>query len=339
MNVLLFINFYGCNVQSMDFAFDGNNTNSQDIVDATVNPNPDDISDYVTFVSPVFEIPPYTEVNYCTYGTYKGPDIGVINYNEITSTFTHHYRLMSVKDNNFEDGDFVECMEQGNEEIPVYSPLFEAIEDPDTGDLGDLDVSFGITGIEISPTLDSPLPDNTAFPLYNGQRWVLDLHYVNTIGKPVLVNTYFLATTTPFETIENFVGTHQFDSGPFVLPQGESEVVFECPFREDLTVLRIQSHMHEYGIYYRVEWNKSDGTVETMYEVETLDADFREDPYSKSYPVGSFDVKEGESLTTYCQYKNLTGRDLPYPAEMCTTLVMGYNILSPSTCVNGEYTD
>ena len=49
MNVLLFINMYGCNVQSMDFAFDGNNNNSKDIVDATVNPDPDDIADYVTF--------------------------------------------------------------------------------------------------------------------------------------------------------------------------------------------------------------------------------------------------------------------------------------------------
>ena len=38
-------------------------TTIKDIVDATVNPNPDDIADYVTFVSPVFEIPPYTEVN------------------------------------------------------------------------------------------------------------------------------------------------------------------------------------------------------------------------------------------------------------------------------------
>ena len=46
----------------------------------------------------------------------------------------------------------------------------ETVEDPDTGDLGDLDVSFGITGIEIVPTVDNPLPDNTAFPLYNGQR-------------------------------------------------------------------------------------------------------------------------------------------------------------------------
>ena len=46
---------------------------------------------------------------------------------------------MSVKDDNFEDGILLNDMR--NEEIPVYSPLFEALK-TQTRRLGDLDVSF-----------------------------------------------------------------------------------------------------------------------------------------------------------------------------------------------------
>ena len=287
--------------------------------------------DYILFSSPIIEVPPYTEVNLCYFGTYTGPDLGVFDYQENSSSVTHHLSLMGVYDYVYRDGSVVDCLMQGTEEVPVYSPLFEA-------------VGFDSPGGEPSQSDDdstetSKMPDKTAFPLFNGQRWALDLHYINTYDKPVHVNTNFFAFTKPYEEIDNWLGTLQFDSAPFELPVGQSEVAFDCPFLEDITVVSTQGHMHEFGTYFRVDWNKSDGTVETVYEVDAWNPGFKDYPHIRSYDPGTFEVKEGDTLTTYCGFDNPYDEPLPYPAEMCTTLVIGYDILHPVTCVNGDYFD
>ena len=39
------------------------------------------------------------------------------------------------------------------------------------------------------------------------------------------------------------------------LPVG-SDIVFDCPFLEDITVVSTQGHMHEYGTYFKVDGTK-----------------------------------------------------------------------------------
>ena len=56
-------------------------------------------------------------------------------------------------------------------------------------DTGVLEISYGITGVEISSSVDRLLPSNNAFSLLNAQRLVFDLHHANTLGIPTLLNT------------------------------------------------------------------------------------------------------------------------------------------------------
>ena len=223
-------------------------------------------------------------------------------------------------------------MGQGIGNMPVYSPLFEAVGIEMSGGVPPATDPFGgLNWIDV--------PEGIAFPLQRGQRWVLDLHYINPSDKPMLVNTGFNVGTIPENEVTAWASTLQFDAGAIDLPPGDSEVSFRCPWEEDLTVLSIMGHMHEFGTYYRVDWNKENGDVEQVYEVPEWTTEHKEWPQLTYHAPGTMEVKAGEEFTTVCKWNNPTDAVLPYPAEMCTTLVVVYPLTKPLTCVLGTYED
>ena len=84
-------------------------------------------------------------------------------------------------------------------------------------------------------------------------------------------------------------------------------------------------HMHDFGSYYGVDWNKSDGTDELVYSVEEWTVDQVEDyPKITYYEPGDIVVQPGDEFTTHCEWYNPTDEVLPNPAEMCTTVIVAY---------------
>ena len=97
------------------------------VLDLRIDPMDID-SDWVQFQTPDLVIPPYSDINLCYYGTYEGPTVGVNHMiYQSAEVWTHHATFMAVYDDQFPDGAVEDCMEQGQNGMPVYSPLFEVV--------------------------------------------------------------------------------------------------------------------------------------------------------------------------------------------------------------------
>ncbi|MFN7143208.1 MAG: hypothetical protein ACK4YP_05485 [Myxococcota bacterium] len=276
--------------------------------------------------TPVFEVPPYTEALRCYFGTYTGPTVGVTFMQPLQAElYSHHNQLKAVYDDTYADGELIDCQTSG--EMSEYVPLFESV------------------GIEPGPETAGgnwlDLPDGVAMKLVDGQRWVLDMHYINPTDQTLRVNNGVNLDYIEVDEVEGWASSVQFDSGPLDIPASSAySVTFDCPFDRDATVLSVLGHMHSRGTSYAVDYTDLGGATERIYEVPEWDGDWHPYyPQLQNYAPGEFSVREGETFTTTCSWFNDEDRDLVFPDEMCTTVVVMYPLEEPLACNAGVYQD
>lgn len=273
--------------------------------------------------APSFEVPPYSEVFWCYYGTYTGPTVGVTWFQPLQSNqYSHHNLLRNVTDGGLPDGTMIECPATGS--MYDYAPLFEGV------------------GIEPGESATNwlEMPDGVAIQFMEGQKWVLDMHYVNPTDKTLIVQNGVNMGTVAVEDVEHWAAPVRMDGGIVELPSGEATTVaFDCEWPSDVTVLSLGGHMHEHGTSYEVDHVRSDGSIERIYNVDPWDEEYRDFPLLENWGVGELEVAAGESFRTYCNWFNATEELLTYPDEMCTTFVVAYPLDTALSCVLGEYTD
>ncbi len=274
--------------------------------------------------TPVFEVPPYTELLKCYYGTYYGPTVGVRFMQPLQADqFSHHNQLKTVPDDEeWPDETLIDCEEAAD--MSVYVPLFEAV------------------GIEASPdTADGNwlnLPEGVAMRLKGGQKWVLDIHYINTTEKTLLVNNGVNLAYIDEDEVESWASSIQFDAGPPDIPPGEEvSTTFQCEFPHEGHLLSMLGHMHARGTRYRVDHIGTDGARENVYDLEWDGGYHPYYPHIETYAPGAFPVGPGEALETTCDWYNYTDTHLGFPEEMCTTVLVMYPLDHPLICIDGEY--
>ena len=283
--------------------------------------------------SPVVEVAPYAEVQLCYYGTYTGPSMGVTYLRAQTSPgITHHTAVMGVYDDDYPDGTLIDCSDQGLDGMPIYSSLFDPIGlETEGGEPFEIDPYNGLDWIDAPP--------GVAEPIYEGQRWALDLHYINTSDRPALVNTAFQVAGVPPEEVLYWASPVLFDAGPIDLPTGESSITFDCAFPDEQMVLTVFAHMHYFGRAFSVDWVHADGSIDRIYDIPEWGPAFKDYPRIQSYPPGALQVMPGDTLRTTCAWTNNTGEVQPDPAEMCSLNLVSYPLNRPLTCIDGVYID
>ena len=279
------------------------------------------------FVSPEIVIPPYTEVLLCYFGTYDGPDIGVTGMTTRShEDVTHHSGVMGVYDDQFADGELVDCIGQGLEGMNIYTPLFFPVGiDWEGGDPIPADANY------------LNLPPGSGFRINQGQRWTLDLHYINASDQPAVTNTVFTADVLPADDIESWIGAVMFDSGPFDLEPGDSEIVFDCTWQEEFDVVTLMAHMHAYGSAFKAELVRPGEAPVTIFEIPEWTPALKDYPPVQSLEPGELHVQPGDVFRTTCSWTNLTGEVQPYPAEMCSLEMAAMPLEQPLMCVDNEY--
>lgn len=302
-------------------------------VDATPRPDdgwqdltedfPDPPEGGLAIRSPVMEIPPYSEVLLCYFGTYEGPTVGVDFMQPLQSDYSHHNQLKAVRDEVYADGELIDCAI--NDSMAEYAPIFEAV------------------GLEA--TRESAegnwlnLPDGIAMKLEGGQRWTLDMHYINPTGDWLLVNNGVNLGVMDLEEVDAWAGAMQFDAGPIEIDAGaDHQEQFDCVFESDAHILSLMGHMHSRGTHYRID-HRADVGLDTVYDLEWIGGEHPYYPMITSYDPGEFPVAEGDSLQTTCDWTNTDDHDLVFPEEMCTTIVVMYPLEPPRTCIRGQYQD
>ena len=258
------------------------------------------------------EVPSGAEVFRCALFTYDGPDVGVdgmwVHHN---SDFTHHTVLKGAHpdDDQHEDGASFDC---GVPEEQKFRPvLFEGIRLGEPNGLGS----------------DILLPEGWAFQLKSGQRWMVEGHYINVRPEPVLVSNGISLGLLPAEEVTEYVAAWTHDAGNFEIPPGDGvEVQFECSWDQPATVISVTGHMHDLGVSYTIDWNRSDGSERIYHEPEWNPA-WRSNPNILYWPMGEEVMNPGDSFTHTCVWDNDSGETLGFPQEMCTAfgVVRGYS--------------
>lgn len=255
------------------------------------------------------------DVQYCTFGTYTGPDIGIVSFESFQASPGHHLIILGTTASpvDYADGDVVDCTKT-NQMMTSFEPLINA-EPIDAG------------------RSEIVLPAGMAVKLNEGQRWVVQSHYVNTTTDRIRVRDVMNIGFTPEESVETWAAAFALTQTTLSLPPAqESSVSFDCSFPEDdYNLMYLTGHMHEYGTVFSFEYGEG-GEMEKIYEIDTWQADFRDKPPLNDYDPEEFAFKAGSTLRTNCTWFNDTDAAIEFPDEMCATYGMLYPSLSPVVC-------
>ncbi|KYF84461.1 hypothetical protein BE17_45890 [Sorangium cellulosum] len=160
------------------------------------------------------------------------------------------------------------------------------------------------------------LPDGVALKVEPGAVLVMNTHYLNASPEPLVADARVNLYTMPPEQVEQEAGM-LFHYNPFIrVPaNGAASARMRCRIDEDISIVRVQSHMHRRGVGFAAHRVRGDGAMEEIYANEAW-----EEVPAKVFP-SPLEVKAGEALDFRCDYVNAEPRDvvqgLTTRDEMC----------------------
>lgn len=281
---------------------------------------PDPPEGGLQWLSPDMEIPAYTEMQWCYFTSYEGETVGIHTQGMYQSDYGHHVTInaTNAEEDDYPDGTLVDCTDPDAVPMTDIDPLFVG---------GQADIVDSETH-----TYEFSLPEGMAVRLPGHTRLVVQSHYVNTGADDILVKDGVNVGIMVEDEVETWASAMVHTDSGFSLPSGqETTDVVECTWEQDASIIFLTGHMHEYGTAYKVEWIHGE-TTETIYEIPTWDAKYRDLPPMDQYEPGVFNVTAGDSFRTSCSWFNKEDHTLEFPAEMCATAMMGYPSKVPVIC-------
>ncbi len=314
----------GCSTEEANDKVGDSGAGEVDAVDlrrSFPDPPSDGSTEMLVYEPPDYIIPAYAEKQFCWFGTYDGPEVGIV-YNAMYQAPSGHHVVMlttSADPDVYPDGEVFDCTEAGS--FPME----------------DMDPNFIGSG-ELQETEDGSqgefwLPDGMGAVLKPGQRYVIQSHYVNYQGDDILVNDRMVYGVKPAAEIQTWAAPVIHVATDLSIPAGqEHSTSFECEFEDDYNVLFLGGHMHEYGTRFSLDHIKEDGSEEVLYDIPVWDPVMRDAPPFNDYLDAPLAVKAGESWRTNCTWFNTEDHALGFPSEMCVTFAMAYPARVAVTC-------
>lgn len=273
----------------------------------------------VGFATPDYEVPPYTDQQMCTVFTYDGPTVGVSGgqfYQD--PQFGHHVVILvsNERESEVPDGTTWDCTETGNLRMENTDPLIFA-----GGDV-----------IDGEGTPELVLPEGMATKLREGTRILVQSHHINYTEDAILVNDAINLELIPEDEVEVWAAPWIHVETDLDLPPGESSRTIDCAFEQDLNLLSMLGHMHEWGTAFSIEHIRPDGSSERLYDIPEWDPLYRDVPPQYNWAPGEFSVSAGDRFVTTCSWYNDTPDNLGFPEEMCVSVGMAYPAVVPVIC-------
>ncbi|MCB9763771.1 MAG: hypothetical protein H6739_28640 [Alphaproteobacteria bacterium] len=261
-------------------------------------------------------VPGYSDQSTCWVTTYEGPTIGVTAGQFLQNPdYGHHAVIMvsNTDDDDFPDGYVWDCTDSEDLGMENLDPLLFA----DNLQIGSQTVEF---------------PEGMATKLKSGSRILVQSHYINPLPDSILVNDVINLEVVPEVEVETWAAPWVHTDVDFDLGPGEQSVEVTCTFEQDINLLSIFGHMHEWGTEVTIDHHKLDGSTERIYEVGDWEILFRDQPPRTGFEPGEFMVQAGESFTTTCNWYNDTDHNLSFPEEMCVGVGMAYPTVVALIC-------
>lgn len=274
------------------------------------------------------EIPPNESLFFCQFGRYEDTDAGVVGVNiQETLPYTHHTFLLQVPkdaDVPVPDGVTFPCTEMSlGEQMLPFMPLFNI-----AGDIDD----------PLANRLN--MPDGFGVHLDDGQRFVIETHYVNTTDETLEAETVVNIELADATDIDTWAAAYIMDPGMVEAGAGEATAeVVDCEIPYDVHILSMTPHLHKYGTSVEVKHVHGD-QIDTLIDIDDWDPYWTQDPREvmRNWREGEFPLSAGETIRTECHWFNSGDSALVPLEEMCSTFGMWYPADRQYTCIGGEIT-
>jgi hypothetical protein len=258
------------------------------VVDVRV-PIPEPSDDYVDLVTPDIQIEAGEEKMYCIYIDNDLGEFAVNSMEALQGDFGHHIVLLTTIDPK-PGGTLEDCTSQ--EEMWKFR-------------------SFVLPGNELPAGHGIRVPDQL--------QYVMQIHYVNTGLQPILVRDVARLARIDVEAVDTWVTTLTTNSLRLELPEGPGVESFDCTLAEDLDLLLLGGHMHENGVRFEIEVGPSEDALESMYLVDPWMPRYRDAPPVTLFFSAPRRLAAGTIVRTTCEWENVTGDTVAFPAEMCAS--------------------
>ncbi|MDC0678881.1 MULTISPECIES: monooxygenase [Sorangium] len=181
------------------------------------------------------------------------------------------------------------------------------VHDCNDGPQADWEVNGVVAGSQ-SPDGNSflgDLPDGVALKVPPGTVLLMNTHYLNSSSNPIETDARINLYTIADDEVEVEAGM-LFHYNPFIsVPaHGSSTARMRCVTENDISVVRIQSHMHRRGVGYAANKVALDGTMTELYAHDRWEGV----PSKEFSPF--LEVKAGESLDYHCDFNNVEDRNI-----------------------------
>ncbi len=148
---------------------------------------------------------------------------------------------------------------------------------------------------------------------------VIQMHYVNTSSRPILVRDVIRLKKIDVAQVTTWMAPFALNHETFNVASGHADsVTFDCVMPADFKMLLVGGHMHENGTSFKIELGSST-SMEKLYEVTQWQALFRDSPPVTLFFSEPKQVTKGSIMRTTCAWNNKTDHALNYPHEMCAT--------------------
>ncbi|WP_437710438.1 hypothetical protein WMF45_36785 [Sorangium sp. So ce448] len=160
------------------------------------------------------------------------------------------------------------------------------------------------------------LPEGVALKVPPGTVLLMNTHYLNSSSNPIETDARINLYTIADDEVKVEAGM-LFHYNPFIsVPaHGRSTARMRCVAENDISVVRIQSHMHRRGVGYVANKVALDGEMTELYTHDRWEGV----PSQEFSPF--LEVKAGESLDYRCDFNNVEDRaiaqGLTTRDEMC----------------------
>lgn len=260
----------------------------------------------LNFVGGEFIVRPGEDRMMCTSIEHLGDDVAYRNALMMQGTGGHHAVLLGAR-----------------EPLPVGT-----IEDcSNSADMSKYDVVM----------IPQALPPGYGSKLPAGRNMVIQSHYVNTTSRPILVRDVVQLELVPVEEVQTWAAPIMHGTLDLQIPAGQrGEVSFDCVLEQDVELLAVGGHMHEWGTKFQAELGPTPDALELLYLVDPWKAEFRDVPPVTLFFEQPKPLPAGTVVRTTCAWDNTESHALAFPHEMCITFGIVAGLQDPVECRIGE---
>jgi hypothetical protein len=260
-------------------------------------------------------IDPGGDVTFCQY--VMGPldhDVDIMDVGGYQSAFGHHAVAFSYTDT-------------GEQELGASTPCMGT--EFSSGDGTSTDPASATSGLSMGSFLggiggamggkSAQLPDGVAFRLKKGDGIMLNAHYLNTgtevVDGDAVLDVKFV-DADPSHLIASLFLT--LNIGFSLPPQATTKSSVECVAGDDVKIIMMANHMHEFGTAATTEVVRANGEQAMLRDDPSWTYDMQFNPiYSKWTVAAPFVLNKGDTIRTTCQWNNSKTETMAFPREMC----------------------